>query len=227
MNHNLYLIHYSPKNLPRGSGIFPSSIRQYFANNYPHPLFHNHYPDGRSIYRSRGAPFQFKVINDEVCILAINQGVDFARSFQWPNIMRISLGRNGMAIELELTSKIEKEATFRQADMRCYRSISPYIALNQHKHKTYLSLPAYERRKVIEKGLADHVLTAAKWSGITVNHWIETNLIQVRTRIPIRIKHGLFFVPFDVMFECNTEIPNYIGIGKFVSRGYGTVVQYG
>lgn len=227
MNDNLTLIHYKPQNITKGYRIFSSSVRQYFADNYPHPLFHNHYPDGKSIYRSKGAPFQFKVINNEVFILAINEGVDFAKSFQWPDEIKMPLGHTGLAVELQLCSKISKQATFRQIEFQCYRNISPYIALNQDKYKSYLALSECEKRKAIEKGLADHILTSAKWCEITVFHRIQANLIQMKAGNPIKIKDNLYFTPFDVMFESNTEIPDYIGIGKFVSRGYGTVVKYG
>lgn len=227
MENNLSLIHYKPKNLPNGFKIFSSSVRQYFADKYSHPMFHNHYPNGKSIYRSKGAPFQFKVINNEVYILAINEGLDFAQNFQWPEAITMPVGSSGFAIELELSSKTQKKASFQQSDLKYYRNISPYIALNQDKQKAYLSLTEENKRKVIEKGLADHILTAAKWCGITVSHRIQTNLIQMKTGIPIKIKDDLKFPPFDVMFECNTEIPDYIGIGKFVSRGYGTLVHYG
>jgi len=227
MENNLCLLYYKPKDLPRGVRIFSSSVRQYFADRYKHPLFHNHYSDGRSIYRSRGAPFQFKVINNEVFILALNEGVDFADSFQWPEEIKMPLGRNGLVVGLKLLSKTSKQATFQKTEAQCYRNISPYLALNQNKYGLYLEMSESERRKSIEKGLADHILTAAKWCGITVSHRIQTNLIQIWAEIPIKIKDDLIFLPFKVMFECNTEIPDYIGIGKFVSRGYGTVVQYG
>ena len=227
MTNNLYFIHYKPKGLAQDLMLFSSTVRQYFVNKHPHPLFHNHLPDGKSIYRSRGAPFQFKVINNEVYILALNEGVDFANSFQWPKVITMPLGRGNMVVELELASKITKQASFLPFEMRCYRNISPYIALNQDKHKFYLSLSEEDKRKAIEKGLANHILTAAKWCGIKVAHRIRTKLIQTKKGVPLRVKDNLSFMPFYVMFECNTEIPDYIGIGKFVSRGYGTVVQYG
>ena len=56
---------------------------------------------------------------------------------------------------------------------------------------------------------------------------VKSDLIQTKQGVPAKIKENLFLTPFDVMFECNTEIPDCIGIGKFVSRGYITVVQYG
>lgn len=227
MNDNLYLVHYKSGDLPDDFKIIPSSVRHYFVNNFSHPLFHNHYPDGKSIYRSRGAPFQFKVINNEVYILALNEGVDFAKLFQWPESITIFLGRRELPLELKLASKVVKQASFIQSDFRIYRNVSPYIALNQERQKTYLALSEEEKRKVVEKGITNHILTAAKWCGITISHPIQTNLIQMNTGIPIKIKDNLIFVPFDVMFDCNTEIPDYFGIGKFVSRGYGTVVQYG
>ncbi len=230
MNSNLSLIHYKPKNFRIDQNIFPSSVRQYFADNYKHPLFHNHYPDGKSIYRSKGVPFQFKVINNEVFILALNEGVEFAESFQWPNEIRMPLGRIGLFIELVLASKSKGRATFQPTEFQCYRNISPYIALNQEKYKAYLTLPEKDRRTFIENGIANHILTAAKWCGITVNkekHLIRTKLVQMKESHPLKIKDDLYFIPFDIMFECNTELPDYMGIGRFVSRGYGTVVKYG
>lgn len=226
-DNNLLLIHYKHRNLSKSLRIFSSYVRQYFADNYSHPLFHNHQPDGKSIYRSKGAPFQFKVINNEVFILALNEGIDFADSFQWPNKIKIPLGYTGIIAELKLCSKTFKQANFQQTEFLCYRNISPYIALNQDKYKAYLSLSEDERRKAVGKGLVDHILTSAKRCEITVSHTIQVNLIQMKSGIPLRIKDKLYFIPFDVMFECNTEIPDYIGIGKFVSRGYGTVVKYG
>lgn len=227
MDDNLFLIQYTSKNTAISYRIFPSSVRQYFIDKYSHPLFHNHHPDGKSIYRSKGAPFQFKVINNEVFILAINEGVDFAKSFQWPDEIKVSLGNTGIIVELKLFSKTSKQANFQQTEFLCYRSISPYIALNQDKYKAYSTLSECERRNAVEKGLVDHVLTSAKWCEITVSHKIQATLIQMKAGNPIKIKDELYFTPFDVMFECNTEIPDYMGIGKFVSRGYGTVVKYG
>ena len=197
------------------------------VDNYPHPLFHNHDVTGKSIYRSKGAPFQFKVINNEVFILALNDGVEFADSFQWPKEIKMPLGNTGRYVEFELVSKIPQQASFCEIDFQCYRNITPYIALKQEKYKTYLALTEDERREFIEKGLLNHVLTAAKWCGHTVKHQIKVKLIQMKMGNPVRIKDDLYFTPFDVMFECNTEIPDYLGIGRFVSRGYGTVVNYG
>jgi hypothetical protein len=230
MDNNLILIHYRQKNKANSHRIVSNSVRQYFVDNYPHPLFHNHDVTGKSIYRSKGAPFQFKVINNEVFILALNEGVEFAESFQWPNEIKMPLGRTGLVIELELVSKTHRQATFHPTQFQCYRNISPYIALNQEKYKAYLTLSESDRRAFIESGLTNHILTAAKWCGITVDkekHVIKTQLIQMKEGRPIKIKDDLSFTPFDVMFECNTEIPDYLGIGRFVSRGYGTVVRYG
>jgi hypothetical protein len=230
MSAGMYFINYRPINLTQKLNIFSSSVRQYFADTYKHPLFHNHYPDGKSIYRSKGAPFQFKVINNEVFILALNEGVEFAESFQWPNEIKMPLGRTGLTIELALVSKSKREATFQPIAFQCYRNISPYIALNQEKYKAYLTLSENERRAFIESGLANHILTASKWCGITVDkekHVIKTQLIQMKAGPPIKIKDELSFTPFDVMFECNTDVPDYLGIGRFVSRGYGTMVKYG
>ena len=227
MENNLTLIHYKPRSMTTGYRIYSSSVRQYFVNNYPHPLFHNHDPNGKSIFRSKGAPFQFKVINNEVFILALNEGVEFSKSFQWPGEIQMPVGGTGLVAQLELLSSEPKTVSFHPIESQCYRSISPYIALNQEKYEVYSTLSETEKRKIIEKGLVNHILTCAKWCGPTLLHTIEVNLIQMTQGNPMKIKDDLYFTPFDIMFECNTDIPDYIGIGKFVSRGYGTVVKYG
>ena len=56
-----------------------------------------------TIYRSKGAPFQFKVINNGVFILALNKGVDFAKSFQWPNEIKMPLGKQWLRLLTPIT----------------------------------------------------------------------------------------------------------------------------
>jgi hypothetical protein len=36
---------------------------------------------------------------------------------------------------------------------------------------------------------------------------------------------GISFAAFDVLFKTNVSLPNYTGLGKGVSHGFGTVVR--
>lgn len=220
----LCLIHYKPSTSLHAP-IFSSSVRRYFAQNFPHDCFHNHAPSGGSKYR--GAPVQFKVINEEVYLLGLGEGAAFMKAFQWPLSISIPIGRTGQAADLEFQGARDYEAQFTEGPSHIYRTLSPYLALNQEAYGAFLSKSEEVRRTFIEKRISDHILTAAKWCGVWVTHRIESSLIQMRLHPSVRVKEDLTFVGLDVMFETNTAIPDYMGIGRFVSRGFGTVVRYG
>ncbi len=224
MANELCLVQYKPIQIDLPL-IFASSVRRYFAEHFPHDCFHNHAPDGGSKYR--GAPVQFKVINQELYLLGVGEGAPFLGSFQWPELIQIPIGRSSLLVDFRFNSQRAIEAIFSECDQQIYRSLSPYLALNQEAYRTFIGASDLDRRAFVEKGLSDHILTAAKWCGVWVNHRIRTSLIQMRLQPSIRVKDNLTFVGMDVVFESNTKIPDFIGIGRFVSRGYGTVVQYG
>lgn len=226
MFENICLVHYKPVEREHLSYLCASSARQFFSDQYHHPFFHHHTPNGRSIVR--GAKIQFKLINQELCLLGVGEeGVAFMQSFQWPEEIKIRLGSTMHTVLMTYKSLKTDLAQFSSVSPLIYRTISPYLPLNQQAYSQFKGMPESAQRLFIEKRLADHILSAAKWCGIWVRHQITTNLIQMRLFRPIKVKESLTFVGMNIMFETNTEIPNFMGIGRFVSRGYGTVVKYG
>ena len=224
MSTELTLVHYKPlqEGLPP---LYSSSLRRCFADRFPHECFHNHTPDGRSRYR--GAPVQFKVINDEVFLMGINEGAAFLTAFQWPQTMEVPIGKTDQIAVLQFIGKRMTPATFSEIEPQAYRSLSPYLPLNQDAFKAFQEKSDPERRALVERKLCEHILSAAKWCGVWVKHRIDVSLIQMRLRPSIRVKSNLAFLGMDVLFETNTAIPDFMGIGRFVSRGYGTLARYG
>ncbi len=231
----LVLVSYRLVNSLVKSVFYSSSARRFFCKNYPHPLFHNHRPNGKSWIR--GAPVQFKVVNGDLCILGVGDGAEFLRSFNWPKGIFFYINHTKERIDLANPSQRYLTVDFAETEFNTYRTISPYLALNQEAYNNFNKLDEVGKRELIERRLSNHILSAAKWCNIWVRHRIKTRLIQMRSPRPIKIKkissgefqkeNFLIFVGMDVMFETNTNIPDFIGIGRFVSRGYGTVVKYG
>jgi len=225
MSENICLVHYKPVEREHLSYPCASSARQFFSDQYRHPFFHHHTPNGKSIVR--GAKIQFKPINQELYLLGVGEeGVAFMQSFQWPREIKIRLGHPMHTVSMTFESLKTDLAKFSPAPSLTYRTISPYLPLNQQAYSQFRKISDAERRLFIENRLKDHILSAAKWCGIWVKHQITTNLIQMRLCRPIKVKESLTFIGMNAMFETNTEIPNFMGIGRFVSRGYGTVVKY-
>ncbi|MCX8190567.1 MAG: CRISPR-associated endonuclease Cas6, partial [Candidatus Diapherotrites archaeon] len=60
-----------------------------------------------------------------------------------------------------------------------------------------------------------------KGIGVRANERICVNLLNYRTK-RVRV-HGNTFEAFKGMFEANISLPDYIGLGKSVSKGFGTI----
>jgi len=224
-SNQLTLVNYKPLDDEKILVFYSSSARRFFIDNYPHPLFHNKRSDGKSL--ARGSRIQFKVINGELYILGIGEGAEFLESFHWPDQITFPIGYTGKKIIMSKYLVDVINADFEETDFMSYRTLTPYLALNQSAYEHFKELGEDERRIFIEQRLQNHILSAAKWCGVWLNHRVKTQLIQMRRVKSVEVKKSLKFVGMDVMFETNTHIPDFIGIGRFVSRGYGTVVKYG
>jgi hypothetical protein len=72
-----------------------------------------------------------------------------------------------------------------------------------------------------EKG---NILSFAKGIGVHFDMSVTcriTNMDEIGGMAYKSIK----FAAFDMMFKTNVSLPNYIGLGKGVSHGFGTIVQ--
>ena len=73
----------------------------------------------------------------------------------------------------------------------------------------------------LEKILVGNTLSCLKGLGIFVDYLIESYLVSFRT-YTVRA-HGNPFEAFSARFYLNVDLPNFIGLGKSVSKGFGTI----
>ena len=74
---------------------------------------------------------------------------------------------------------------------------------------------------MLERILVGNIISMSKGLGYTVPGQIEANIFDLR-KIHTKLK-GTHMLAFLGTFSVNFEIPDYWGIGKSVSRGFGTV----
>jgi hypothetical protein len=102
-----------------------------------------------------------------------------------------------------------------------FEFLTPWIALNQQHAKKFYDLKGKpERDAFMQKLLTAHVTTLAK----SLDYEIPEPIIceaKVRFRID-RIGRENVMV-FLGKFRTNLSIPDYLGIGRSVSQGYGTI----
>jgi hypothetical protein len=103
-----------------------------------------------------------------------------------------------------------------------YRLRTPWLGLNQDNHRAYEAErdPAV-RRALLERVLVGNCLSFAKAFGHRVSTQLSADAGNLRPWTT-RLK-GVAMLGFVGTFRVNFHIPDRAGIGKSVSRGFGTV----
>lgn len=101
-----------------------------------------------------------------------------------------------------------------------YRFISPWLALNEKNYEKYTKATLAERRALLISILIGNLLSISKNLGYEVP---DTIRVEIELH-PFKVFYkNVPLIGFKGLFESNFLIPNYIGVGKAVSHGFGTV----
>lgn len=195
-----------------------AKIRAYIASRHPHlSELHNHMTDGRPIYRY--PLVQYKVIDGKPLIIGLNEGGEILESFI---LDEEKLVLNGQAVEINEKHIIKKIEQFGLLpdQMIEYKFKNPWFALNSENYKKYVESSAIEKIKSLEKILIGNLLSVSKGLGYTVNRQIECRIMVNPLEIKLKDKTML---GFNGNFMVNFHLPDHIGLGKMVSRGFGAI----
>ncbi|MFH1095748.1 MAG: CRISPR-associated endonuclease Cas6 [Candidatus Micrarchaeota archaeon] len=102
-----------------------------------------------------------------------------------------------------------------------YRFITPWIALNEENYHKFEKLDETEQKAFLERILVGNVLSALKGLGMFIDWRLEAILLEWRTT-KVRA-HQNEFMAFWGVFCIDISLPDWIGLGKSVSKGFGTI----
>ena len=189
-------------------------LRGFFATAFnEYTLLHHHKFD-EFIYKY--PLVQYKMIDNKPMVVAINEGTDVLKEI-YDKYDEIRLGDHRYKIyERQITVK---EQPFGISDkIKRYRFLSPWFALSQKNYPRYTETE--QKNELLKKILIANLLSLSKSLKYTVEKEIKVELdVKEITSSFKRIKIHAFRGQFSVNFE----IPDYLGIGKSVSRGFGTI----
>lgn len=120
------------------------------------------------------------------------------------------LGFNSSFNELDVKNQINK-----------YEFATPWIALNEDNYRVFKTLEESKRKPFLEKILVGNVLSAFKGLGIFLDFRLEAKIEFFRQ--VLATAHDNTFEAFHAAFTLNSTLPELIGLGKSVSKGFGTV----
>lgn len=193
-------------------------MRGYFGQLFKEhsPLLHNHYDDGSSRYRY--PLVQYKVVDEVPVLVGFNEGAELLVTL-FLKIKEIDidgkvfpvLGKNirQTTYDLEPNGKLNR-----------YEFKTLWMALNQKNYAVYRNLDDKQKKEFLDRTLQNNILSFFKGLNYytTERIMVTTDLIEKQTQFKDQK-----MLAFSGNFVTNAVLPDLAGIGKAVSRGFGTV----
>lgn len=194
-------------------------FRGFFAEHFrEYTLLHQHLGDNRLYYSF--PLIQYKVMDGKPLVVGINEGAEILQRI-YPELSHIRIGRREYQIA-EKTIIIRTDDVSVTQEFKSYSFLTPWLALNEKNYEKYQKFGSWSKRKeLLESILVGNILSMSKSLGYTVTEPIRAeikNFKEVRTKLK-----EVPMIGFLGTFAVNFEVPDYWGIGKSVSRGFGTI----
>jgi len=196
-----------------------NKLRGYLGNKFKeYPLLHNHYNKENFLYSY--PLIQYQVLEGQISILGIEEGVKTLKDIS-SEISELKLEKFYKVSEKIIYEKEFDVGTSREEHH--YKFLSPWLALNTRNYKRYNQINGWKDKKLfLNNILVGNILSMSKSLGIIVNREIytKTHLENVTAQYKSINMQG-FLGEFKVKYK----IPDFFGLGKGVSHGFGTVKE--
>ncbi|MHA1973580.1 MAG: CRISPR-associated endonuclease Cas6 [Candidatus Hodarchaeales archaeon] len=194
-----------------------AKLRGFFATAFnENKLFHQHSGEG---YVFKYPLIQYKILGSTYTVIAINEAVDVLEG-SFTSLKEIRLGN----IVCPITDKYVVKNEYRLGiteGLQDYKFITPWFALNQKNYVFYRSLvTSQEKKEFLSRILIGNILSLCKSLGLRVEQKIMCTVSASPRRSSMKT---VPIMPFIGQFRTNFEIPDLLGLGKSVSRGFGTI----
>ena len=194
------------------------AVRGFFGDQYKsRPEFHGHL-DGKLIYRH--PLIQYKIFGGTPLVIGLKEGAYLLKAI--PTLENMEIYRKQYPIIKQYTINNSQPFGLSGNVIR-YSFISPWIGLNEENNiKYHATKSSSDANALLDRILIGNLLSMSKSLGYSVDEKIHL-ISNLKVQESIEVKQGVKLLGFTGEFETNFIIPELWGIGKFSSRGYGTV----
>ncbi|NSW45384.1 MAG: hypothetical protein HPY79_06190 [Bacteroidales bacterium] len=198
---------------------FRSAIIEKAGRN--HILFHNHLDAEKYLYRY--PQIQYKIINNKPSLLCLEKGIDEIHHFFIKPSWDLQLYNR--TYEVKVRKLQVNQFTMQVWDHVFVYNLYRWNPLSQNNYVKFKELQNSDHQKqMLQKILIGNILSFAKGIEWTIDKEIKVELNYVSDVKWLRYKQNKLAC-FDVQFKSNVFLPNYIGLGKHASLGFGIVKQ--
>lgn len=198
-----------------------SKLRGYIGRLFPDEILLHHHTDKGNLFTYPRV--QYKIIEKTPVIVGIEEGIHPIRKVI-DKIETIKLGKNRYKIESIQLSQFNPNFGKTKKKIK-YRFLTPWIALNPDNYRKYRDTKDWkERKQLLNSILVGNILSLSKSLGYFVRGKICAHSLLYQSKISYKaIPH----IGFTGEFEINFSLPDFIGVGKGVSQGFGTIKRIG
>jgi len=193
-----------------------TQLRGYIGRRFSkYPILHHH-ADVPILTYPR---VQYKVIDGTAAIFGIEEGAAVLKKISG-DIERLELlGSEYMVVDTTIYERYVEIDTVRKPIQ--YHFLSPWLALNKNNYARFQEIGDWkEKKEFLNKILVGNILSMAKGLGIVVERrlYVHSHVDKVATRFK-----GIGMTGFTGTFRVNFSLPEFCGLGKGVSQGFGTI----
>ena len=193
-------------------------VKGVFMKQYPNcsmiPML-----DGRYRNKYLYPRVQVKILNEQIFIVGIKEGaesvLELVKEIEELNFGNITFSIIDIDIEKSENQFIHVDQLLR------YKFVSPWVALGNSTQNRYKILKNNDRIKFLCNLLGKNLVFLAREMQVGLNEkvYIKLRLNSLLPKPVERDKWGAF----EGEFQANFILPNYIGIGNGITRGYGSI----
>ena len=161
---------------------------------------------------------QVKILNEKIYFLGIAEGVSAVKSLI-DNFSTLDFGNITFKINDII---IDESGLFEQSDeINRYKFITPWVALNRTNIKKFFKTPSSLKRKFLNELLAKNIMFLSNEFKINFDKKILTD-IEFDDKSLANFKENRD-LGFEGSFLTNFILPDFIGLGNGITRGYGSI----
>ncbi|MCF8229524.1 MAG: hypothetical protein K9G58_10100 [Bacteroidales bacterium] len=189
-----------------------------------HVLFHNH-QNNKYLYQY--PLIQYKRIGKKPAIICIEDGIDEIHHFFSNKQEGLILGERHY--ELKIAKLHMNQFVMQVWDKSFHYNLWNWLALNQKNYSEYKNIESeFGKIEFLEKILTGNILSFAKGIGWQLDKELKVRIKEIKQKKIITVKNTKREA-LSLVFTSNAFLPNYIGLGKNASLGFGMVkeITYG
>lgn len=195
-----------------------SKLRGYIGNAFPEYILLHHHANGNE-YLFTYPKVQYKVIEGTPIIVGIREGVNVLKKIS-DDLKELKLGRK--KYEIKSIQMNQFNADFGKSKVKIkYKFLTPWLALNPENHKKYKEIKDWkEKKEFLNNIIVANILSMCKGLDYLVIGNLYAHSLLEQNKVSYK---AIPYIGFTGEFKINFKIPDYIGIGKGTSHGFGTV----